>query len=464
MMLLAAVWLRTGQWSLPIPGLAGWLATALRQEGASASVWPAEILPASVFLYVLGLWPFFLYVFGAYDGRRNTSLKAELLNVLLAVSVATLTLAGLLFFSFRGTSRLLILEFFVLDVVLLAGGRVGWWAIERRGAPAERRRRVLLVGGGPLARRHMEHLLSVRSEVDLIGHVADESTPPDEALAGIPRLGSLGEAWRVAQELGVHYVVVALPWNAFEQIGTLYQALQAHGVRVYVAPDLETSLAPGQAHMDLSPNYGVRRLVKRVLDVLGATVGLVLCAPLLVVVALAVKLDSRGPVLYRQQRVGENGQPFTMLKFRTMQAGADTRLHQAHVARLITENLPSAAGEGSSLKLAGDPRITRVGAILRKTSLDELPQLLNVLTGEMSLVGPRPPLAYEVALYQDWHKRRLAAPPGMTGLWQVRGRNRVNFDEMVRMDLHYIDQQSVWLDLQLLIQTPLAVVTGRGAG
>jgi lipopolysaccharide/colanic/teichoic acid biosynthesis glycosyltransferase len=137
------------------------------------------------------------------------------------------------------------------------------------------------------------------------------------------------------------------------------------------------------------------------------------------------------------------------------------------VARLIQDNVgldqPPADGP-ASLKLASDPRVTRVGALIRKTSLDELPQLFNVLRGDMSLVGSRPPIAYEVALYQDWHKRRLAAPPGMTGLWQVRGRNRVSFDEMVRMDLDYIEHQSFWLDLQLLIQTPLAVVGGHGAG
>ncbi|MEP7359203.1 MAG: sugar transferase, partial [Anaerolineales bacterium] len=146
---------------------------------------------------------------------------------------------------------------------------------------------------------------------------------------------------------------------------------------------------------------------------------------------------------------------------------ADAALHREHVTRLIQQNVdPSEmpANGAASLKLAVDPRVTRVGAIIRKTSLDELPQLFNVLRGDMSLVGPRPPIAYEVELYQDWHKRRLAAPPGMTGLWQVRGRNRVSFEEMVRMDLEYIEHQSLWLDLQLLAQTPLAVISGGGAG
>ena len=198
-----------------------------------------------------------------------------------------------------------------------------------------------------------------------------------------------------------------------------------------------------------------------------SALGLVLISPVLALIVLAIRLESPGPVLYRQRRIGENGRPFTMLKFRSMVANADDSLHQAHVTRLIQDNLSleqlQSGGQGS-LKLARDPRVTRVGALIRKTSLDELPQFFNVLHGEMSLVGPRPPIAYEVELYQDWHMRRLAAPPGITGLWQVRGRNRVSFDEMVRMDLVYIEHQSFWLDLQLFIQTPLAVVGGAGAG
>jgi lipopolysaccharide/colanic/teichoic acid biosynthesis glycosyltransferase len=170
-------------------------------------------------------------------------------------------------------------------------------------------------------------------------------------------------------------------------------------------------------------------------------------------------------VIYRQERVGENGRPFTMLKFRSMYDNASTALHRAHVAQIIRGNAaPTAANGKGSAKLRHDPRVTRVGRILRRTSLDELPQLWNVLRGEMSLVGPRPPLPYEVELYQEWHRQRLQALPGMTGLWQVQGRNRVRFDEMVRMDLEYIRRQSLWLDLVILLKTPWAMFNGRGAG
>ncbi len=156
-----------------------------------------------------------------------------------------------------------------------------------------------------------------------------------------------------------------------------------------------------------------------------------------------------------------------MYKFRSMRVNSDIGLHREHITRLIRENLSvdDVAENGQNdLKMADDPRITRMGRIIRKTSLDELPQLFNVLRGEMSLVGPRPPIPYEVELYSDWHKRRLEAIPGITGLWQVKGRNRVSFDEMVRMDLEYIGNQSLWTDIQLLLETPLAIIGGRGAG
>jgi lipopolysaccharide/colanic/teichoic acid biosynthesis glycosyltransferase len=217
----------------------------------------------------------------------------------------------------------------------------------------------------------------------------------------------------------------------------------------------------------LRPPSPRRIFWKRAFDLVLAVPALVVLSPVLAAIAVLIRLESPGPVIYRQQRIGLNGRPFIMLKFRSMLAGADSVPHRAHVARLIEKNLGPDELPGSGpagLKLASDPRITRVGGFIRKTSLDELPQLFNVLRGEMSLVGPRPPIAYEVELYQDWHKRRLAAPPGMTGLWQVRGRNRVSFEEMVRMDLDYIERQSLWLDLQLLAQTPLAVISGGGAG
>lgn len=209
-----------------------------------------------------------------------------------------------------------------------------------------------------------------------------------------------------------------------------------------------------------------RRRQKRIFDVVATSLMIPVLSPLFLLIALLIKLDSPGPVLFKQERVGENGRPFRMLKFRSMRNGADAAVHKAHVTRLIQQNLaPAQLGKREgSLKLERDDRVTRVGAFLRRTSLDELPQLFNVLRGEMSLVGPRPPLGYEVAVYQEWHKRRLKALPGVTGLWQVRARNHVSFDEMVRLDLEYIEKQSLWFDLQIILRTPIAMLNGRGAG
>jgi lipopolysaccharide/colanic/teichoic acid biosynthesis glycosyltransferase len=221
---------------------------------------------------------------------------------------------------------------------------------------------------------------------------------------------------------------------------------------------------------DLASNDKGQRpvlIVKRTFDIVGSSIMLILLAPLFFVIALAVKLTSRGPVFYRQQRVGRYGQTFTFLKFRSMLVNNDSNVHKDFVTRLIAskpgETAPKESG-ANVYKLTNDKRITRVGRILRRTSLDELPQFLNVLKGEMSLVGPRPPIPYELAAYQTWHRHRLlAVKPGITGLWQVTCRSSVRFDEMVRLDLRYASTWTPWLDLKILLRTPGAVIRGSGA-
>jgi lipopolysaccharide/colanic/teichoic acid biosynthesis glycosyltransferase len=209
------------------------------------------------------------------------------------------------------------------------------------------------------------------------------------------------------------------------------------------------------------------RATKRLIDVLGSLFLLAILSPVFLVVAAAIKLNSRGPVLFRQKRIGEHGTPFTFLKFRSMYTNNDPSEHEEYVRQLIAgqaEKKPANGNGGGVFKLANDPRITLVGKILRRSSLDELPQLINVLRGEMSLVGPRPPVPYEVEAYATWHRRRLLeAKPGITGLWQVHGRSRVEFDEMVRLDLRYARDCSPLLDLKILLQTPKAVMGGDGA-
>ena len=202
--------------------------------------------------------------------------------------------------------------------------------------------------------------------------------------------------------------------------------------------------------------------LKRALDCGISLLALLLLSPLLALLALAVKCSSRGPALFRQVRLGLHAKPFTFLKFRSMYAGNDAGVHESYVAKFIAGE--AAAKRNGIYKITDDPRVTALGRILRRTSLDELPQLWNVLRGEMSLVGPRPPLGYEFQRYAPWHRRRvLEVKPGITGLWQVQGRSGTSFDEMVRLDLRYARRWSLWLDLKILWQTPAAMLSGKGA-
>jgi len=207
-------------------------------------------------------------------------------------------------------------------------------------------------------------------------------------------------------------------------------------------------------------------ILKRAIDLVGGLVLALICLPFCVIIAAAIKATSKGPILFRQMRVGQHGKQFTFLKFRSMFADNDHSVHREFVTKLINKEAAASdtKNQGNVYKIVGDKRITPIGRFLRKTSLDELPQLVNVLLGDMSLVGPRPPIPYELAAYQTWHRRRLLeVKPGITGLWQVTGRSTVDFDAMVRLDLRYATSWNPWLDIKILLRTPLAVIRGSGA-
>ena len=237
--------------------------------------------------------------------------------------------------------------------------------------------------------------------------------------------------------------------------------------------ELETPERKGvdlRFYPDLAMKNSAQRkglLVKRAIDVFGSFLGLVLFSPVFFVIAACIRLTSKGPIFFRQERVGQYGKRFEFLKFRSMLANNDPAIHQAYVASLIEAGKgEKAAGDEKPkvFKIQNDPRVTPIGRFIRKTSLDELPQLINVLRGDMSLVGPRPPIPYEVEKYEIWHRRRIfEVQPGITGLWQVEGRSRTTFDEMVRLDLKYVQEWSVWMDIKILIRTPLAVLNTKGA-
>ena len=225
---------------------------------------------------------------------------------------------------------------------------------------------------------------------------------------------------------------------------------------------------PGPASLESDVQQGGERneiplAAKRTIDLVGSVGGLIVLSPLLLLIAVAIRLSSPGPVLFRQERLGQDGVPFTVFKFRSMYARSDATPHIQFIKQYIAGTV-GATGDGAVYKLTQDSRVTPIGHFLRKTSLDELPQLINVLRGEMSLVGPRPPIPYELDGYDVWHRRRvLEAKPGITGLWQVTGRSRLRFDDMVRLDLRYATRWSLWLDLKILIRTVRVVLSGTGA-
>lgn len=229
------------------------------------------------------------------------------------------------------------------------------------------------------------------------------------------------------------------------------------------------------ASVPIAPTRPAYRVAKRALDLAGAGIGLVVASPVMIGVALAIRSESGGPVFFRQQRVGLGGRPFRLYKFRTMHATADDEAHRRYVRKLIRGEGPSGASAqagskavadqaingGTWVPIETDPRVTSVGRLLRRTHLDELPQLLNVLRGEMSLVGPRPPIPYEVELYEPWHLPRLSVVPGLTGLWQVRGWGKLSFDEGVALDLEYIEQRSFIGDIGIILRTVWQILAGR---
>ena len=327
--------------------------------------------------------------------------------------------------------------------------------LEREKRRAERSQRalsltVLRVPSEDDAGGLVAELLAVKRETDLVGWL-DAATLAvlcvDTNAQG--REGFLRKVTKLTAGRGVAMDAATFPEALFERL--------ARGCAADVDAEAERLMA-GEAE---SAGYAG----KRIFDCLFAALALLVLAPLLLLVALAIALDSPGPAIHRQKRLGRGGVPFTFYKFRSMWSDVDHRIHRDFVLGLIRDGDAQPAPPGSNpYKLSGDARITRVGRFIRKTSIDELPQLFNVLRGDMSLVGPRPPLPYEAANYEPWHLRRiLGIQPGLTGLWQVEGRSRVGFNEMVRMDLRYLRKCSFGLDLRILVRTVRVVLTCYGA-
>ena len=277
-------------------------------------------------------------------------------------------------------------------------------------------------------------------------------------------------------EAGLESILSALHTRVTEAIRNDLSLEQMNVIHIsfHVFPDdldLEHGTRPADTKLypDLKPRDNATRFslaIKRAIDVVGSSMAILVLSPVFIGIAVGIKLTSKGPILFKQQRLGRYGARFTFLKFRSMSFQSDAKIHREYVRQLILAKAadPQGGKSGGVYKLKDDPRVTKIGKFLRKTSLDELPQFFNVLKGEMSLVGPRPPIPYEVESYDIWHRRRfLETKPGITGLWQVEGRSRVKFDDMVRLDLKYARIWSPWLDIKILLRTPKAVLRGDGA-
>jgi exopolysaccharide biosynthesis polyprenyl glycosylphosphotransferase len=410
---------------------------------------------------------------GIYWLPRSTGLLDESILIIGSITTAMAVVIMTAFLTRFVPSRLVFILAWAIAIMFLVGRRVVSRTIRtemwKRGMYVDR---VLVVGTGESGRRIMEAMLSTPSlGYQLVGFADDLPETSDLSVATeyrvhrAPRLGSLDDLERIVSRLQVHEVIIALPATRLGRAGSIIEQCRAQSVRFKVVPDLfQLSLdrvdlgeVAGLPLIGVKPAaiQGPQLLAKRAIDFLAATLILSLLAIPMAIIAIAIKVTSPGPVLFRQTRIGRDGKPFTLMKFRCMVDGADD----------MREELLAANGHQDPrlFKLRDDPRLTHVGRILRRCSLDEVPQFWQVLIGEMSLVGPRPQLPEEVAGYEDWHFQRLAVSPGMTGLWQVNGRSNLSFDDMVRLDLYYAEHWSPWLDTKVVLRTIPAVITGRGA-
>lgn len=422
---------------------------------SSLPLWAYGLIPA--------LWIAVFILSSVYDPKYTHKIVDEMQRVSLAWMLSAVLLGSLFFLALRDFSRWLFITFIILDFVFLTGwrflARMYWRAFLR--PPAERR--VLIVGTGELGRTVGQMMGEYEwTGLSLVGFLGEpsESDGPDDIVI----LGDISDARSIITREQISNIVIALPPHAYRNINDLVLDLRDLPILMRVVPDhYSLSLYRGTIEefgglpminlRDPALN-DIQRLFKRLFDLLiGGTVTLAL-SPFFGAVALAIKLDSKGPVLFQQQRIGENGQLFAMYKFRSMIVGAEK----------LQDEQKSVDEDGNVIfKLKDDPRITRVGRFIRRTSLDELPQLFNVIQGTMSLVGPRPELPMMIGEYKAWQLKRFSVPQGMTGWWQINGRAdkpmHLNTDD----DLYYINNYSIWMDTYILLKTPWVVLRGHGA-
>lgn len=419
--------------------------------------------PTVAFVVFPLVWVGVFTLFSIYDGRKHLRAVSELGATALASLLVGIALAGILYLSYRDTSRLLFISF----ILLATTSMLVWRALARvyfrlRHERLEGTRRVLVAGAGPVGREVQSQIrFAGLSHLTLVGFLDDD---PQKQANFDDVLGPLDDAGRAIAEMRVTDLVIALPQRAHQRTERLIQELAPVPVHLWVIPDyFHLALHHAQIEdfagipmLDLrAPALtDYQRFIKRAFDLFVGGLSLLVALPLMGIVALCVLIDDGWPVLFRQARVGENGRVFEIYKFRTMVRDAE---HLRHLVEATDQ-------DGNLIhKVRDDPRVTRTGRFLRRFSLDELPQLLNILSGKMSLVGPRPELPYLVDRYEGWQRKRFAVPPGLTGWWQIHGRSDKPMHLHTEDDLFYVQNYSIWLDVQILAQTFWRVIFGKGA-
>ena len=408
-------------------------------------------------------WVALVTLQGLYRVRARYSLRSEATALIRAGAVLGLGMIVYLFLErVSNASRLLLAALIVATVIVAFAARVGLRstlaALRRRGRMT---RYVLVAGAGPFAEDFADRLERADAlGLRIIGHLRAPGESDEQPSR--PVLGPLDGIEGVLHGEVVDEVAICLPVSAWNLAEPITQLCASEGKIVRIPAEGGPHIGGGYVEefdgltvvsLVYGPDRALSLVTKRFLDICLAALGLVLTSPLLLVVGLYIRRTEGGPAIYRQTRTGLNGRPFKVLKFRTMIRGADEQMEQLALFNEV---------RGGAFKMTNDPRLTRSGQFLRRTSMDELPQLWNVLRGEMSLVGPRPPLPLEVAGYDVWHRRRLSMKPGMTGLWQVSARNNPDFDHWVERDLEYIDRWSLWLDVKIMARTVPALVYQQG--
>jgi exopolysaccharide biosynthesis polyprenyl glycosylphosphotransferase len=420
-------------------------------------------VPIVLYLFFPLTWILLLLYVSVYDGRRNLRFWKELANLTLGSTLAVTILAGALYLTYRDLSRVLFINFAVLAFGFLLVWRFAYRIAYSLGLfTGVQPRNVLIVGAGVLGQEVEKQISSYQSlGFRLVGFLDDDE---EKRSTNCDILGPLDEASDLVQKKEVNDVVIAMPPRAYERVFSLITRLHTLPVRVWMIPDYfnlalyKTMIEEfaGLPMLDLrAPALTeYQRMTKRTFDLAITIISLPVTLLIMGIIALAIRIEGSGSVLFRQRRVGENGKLFEMLKFRTMILGAEEQRDRVEHLDLNGKFVH---------KMPGDPRVTNIGRALRRTSLDELPQLFNILKGEMSLVGPRPELPYMVRNYELWQYKRFAVPQGITGWWQVNGRSDKPMHLHTEDDLYYIQNYSIWLDLQILLKTFWVVVQGKGA-